>query len=855
MNNTTNNNQDNQRSAGNASQINHDISNFTANTSTSGVSILTPEDTHVSGAVGEHVTMSTTTFVEDANIVRRDESRMNNLDSSLLQINDTDRNDQNIKTFLAKPIVVRSGSFNITDTYSFLDTLFIPFTIFSASNASVWIQKLSGIYGIRFDIRFKLVVNANRFQMGRYCIGYVPLCSPERSTSNLKELAFNNMHLATLVQRTTVPHVELDLCDDTSCELLVPFQSVQPFYNFNEFLRGLNDQMLGTLNIYPYAPLTSPAGSTTCGYTLYASLENVTLFGAASAQSGIKVKKGLGDKEVSNSNNGPISGPATAIANGFREFSKIPLLSSYVLPVSWIADRVANVASIFGFSKPVSGDSLNKVMILSAPNHNTIDGDSDARPMSYLSKPGVSHLDGLSRTEFDEMDFSYLVRKFAWFQTIPWNISQVSGTVLTTIPVENEYSVVLGGSVHQQPVSFVSSFFSQWRGSLVYKIKIVRTEFHSGRIQIAFFPGKIGGVLSANAVYVHRLVVDIRESSEILFTVPFISQYLWSRNGEAIGNIVVSVIDSLVAPATVTSTISLLFEVAGGEDFEVSIPRTTSFYPTLFTPQSGDVSVLTNTVIGSSVVHANPLLATSVAIGDKITSFRPLLRRFCQKLFLNGNTVTGTRLNDPNYYIAVDELGVLSNGAGVANYMVPDFISMIGSCYGMWRGGIRYRLVINGSLSTTEKEPSIVVSYFESDTMNSGKSNNANPGYTPISATFQPRPLQAHSHFQDLRNNSVVTTEVPQYTRMMARAVCDTLHDTAAGTTNRMADTTTSSVTQGRLYYALPQSLTEGVGISQNGRGYSTLFRSLADDGNFSVFISIPPFRSVALADTVTNFY
>lgn len=813
-----------------------------------GKTIAIPEDPHTEGGAGNHQNMDSTLFVDDANIVRRDESAVISVDSALLDIQNTDKDYQSIKSFLAKPIILQTGSFNVTDTFTFLNTIILPYPLFTALDSAVWVQKLSGIYGIRFDMRFRLVVNANRFQQGRYCLGYVALCSPQRSTSNLKEINVTNMHMGTLVQRTTVPHVELDLCQDTACELLVPFQSVQPFYNFQQFLRGVNDQALGSINIYPYSPLVSPAGSTTCGYTLYASLENITLFGAASAQG----PKGLQDKELGNKSNGPISGVAHAISKGFKAFAQIPLLSEYALPVSWVADRVANVASVFGFAKPTQGDGHMKVTIMNAPNHNTIDGDSEARPMSYLSKPSVTLITGLSATQYDEMDFSYLVRKYAWFQTTAWTTGSISGTVLTTIPVKNTYSVSLGGATHYQPVSFVSSFFSLWRGSIKFKIKVVRTEFHSGRIQIAFFPGTDGAVLTGNSVYVHRMIVDIRETPEMEFIVPYISQTTYSSWNTGVGSVVVSVIDPLVAPATVSSGVTLLFEVCGGEDFEVAIPRTFGQVPTMFVPQSGDVSTLFSQTIGCSEVTSNPNMSSATSVGDKISSFRSMLRRYYPLVFSSNDAATGQLMNVRFFSMNVDTIGI--EGIGVVTTRgMPDYLSIIGSCYGMFRGGVRVRNVVNSAISTNAKPTAAsIMKTFTAEITSTANSNFYNWFFVTGSDNTQ-TPHNSHVHLQDLRNNSIVTTEVPQYSKYYARSVCDVINDTLVANTNRMNDSINSSCTQTRLFFVAPVSSETGI-VSANGRNLHNLFRALADDGDFSVFISVPPMVNLT-STSFTNGY
>jgi hypothetical protein len=544
---------------------------------------VVPDSPSVHGVSGLATTNATTDFVDDAQVTKRDESANASRNELLNSINDTQMTTQSLMDFLSKPIVLRSGNFSTTDTYSFLDSISMPYTALTNTQGSMYLNKLRGYYGIAMDMRFRLVINANRFQQGRYCVGWVPLCSPAATTSQLKNLLFNNMHMASLIQRTTVPHVEIDLATGTSAELLVPFTTTANFYSITEALSGSDVHPLGFINLYPYSPLVSPAGSTVASYTLYVSFENIRLFGAASPQSGIS------DREVSNKNNGPVSSVAMAMSRGFREFAQIPLLSSYAKSISWVMGRTANVASMFGFDKPIQGDSITKMMILNAPSHSNTDGDSDVRSLSLYQKPGTVQVDGLFGTDYDEMDFSYIVRKYAWFQTASWTTSSPVGN-LFSLDVRPSVGIAsIGGALHFTPLCFVTDMFQNWRGSIRFKFKIVKTEFHSGRLSFAFYPTDDVASYVADPYYVNRVIVDIRDTTEVELIVPYISRTPWQYIGDRIGVVAIDVVDPLVAPSTVSSTVTLLCEVAGGDDFEVAIPTNFDYNITTITPHSGMV--------------------------------------------------------------------------------------------------------------------------------------------------------------------------------------------------------------------------------------------------------------------------
>jgi hypothetical protein len=807
------------------------------------------QETSATSGTGETEQAGTTKFTEDSNVVAMDVSKMAHIDNTILNLSDTNMDEQSIKSFLSKPIVLASGSFSVADTYSFLNSYSLPYTALTAGPGAIWREKLRGVFGIRMDMKVRIVVNANRFQQGRYCLGWVPLAAPLLSTSSLKEIAFNNSHMATLVQRTTVPHVEIDLSTDTVAELYIPYVSSRSFYGLTSVLSSTNNFPLGYLNLYPYSPLVSPAGSTVAGYTIYITFENVRLFGAASPQSGFHTN--VQKREVSNKNNGPISSVSSALSKGFREFAQVPLLSTYANSIAWVADRVTGVASVFGWSKPIAGDSLLKVAIYQGATHSTVDGDSDAKAMSYMSKPGVTSLDGVSGTQYDEMDFSYIARKPAWFRTFTWNTTQGVGLNLTNIDVQPYAQIATGGATHFPPVSFVASFFRMWRGSIRYRFKVVKTEFHSGRLEFCFFPEAWYQAYTGDATYVQRNIVDIREHSEFDFVIPYICDMNYTS--VRTGSFRVNVVDPLVAPATVSSTVTILCEICGGEDLEFAIPATFNATPTMFVPQSGlggEVNKLLEVNIGNSNVVANPHVSSSISVGDKVSSFRSYLKRFHVVRGIDATTSSVTMWNGTNFSMIPDVLFGTTTVPG-NTYIRSDIYSTVASCYAITRGGIRIRNVINKGLLTGTRfnGPSMVKTVCEA-TNSAGF--NLNPVISGTGGVEEPP--NAHISFQDVRNNGIITHEIPQYTHTYARSVCDQTFYQGTGAYG-VASSFDASLSGVQLSFYIPLTNAASVPVS-TGQQLHNIYRSAADDADFGCFISVPAMRvGVASDGAVPYFY
>jgi hypothetical protein len=482
---------------------------------------------------------------------------------------------------------------------------------------------------------------------------------------------------------------------------------------------------------------------------------------------------------------------------------------------------------------------MAKMLILQAPNHNTVDGDSDARPMSYLSKPGVVALDGVSGTDYDEMDFSYICRKPAWFKTMTWQASTLAGLIVGggTFTVSPYKQVTAGGAVHFQPIAFVSSFFSAWRGSLRFRFKIVRTEFHSGRLSVAFFPESYNHSYTGNAAYVHRQIIDIRESTEFEILVPYIFETPWCTSKT--GQVIVTIVDPLSAPANVAQEITILCEVSAGEDFEVAIPATTvNYLPTSITPQSGlpNANSLLTMNIGNSTAVGDPNISSSTSIGDKISSFRAFLKRFTPLRVNNNGTTGANTLNAVSVRMWVDAVPFVT-ATPPTDYYRADHYSLVASCYAITRGGIRVRNVINKNLlqgtSTNAYGPSMASCFTLTDTaisvQNSAISSQAGTATEPY--------LGSHLVFQDLDLNGVVSVEIPQYTHTYARSVCDQMWVQGS---YGIPIGPSSTLTQTQLWFSLPEKTLISV-PSVQGQQVHNLYRALADDADFGCFISVPP--------------
>jgi hypothetical protein len=547
---------------------------------------------------------STTQFVSDKNVVSAEKILPTQIDR-LVHDSSSDSINQDVKSFLAKPISIQSGVFAPGDPETF-GGISVPNTPFMSQ---IWARKLDGYLGIRATMVFRLVVNANRFQQGRYMLIYLPMGGAD--TFSGKSTTWANDHKNTLVQRTTLPHAELDLCCDTEVTIKIPFNSVLNFYPIAATAAPTNTYGgLGYIYIAPYSALAAATGNLTASYTLFMHLEDVQLISAAVPQSGRlvstkKFRKSDTEIEQDSMNAGPISSALIKVRDASSILSNIPLISSYASGVSWFADIGASAAKVFGWSKPVVLAPSTRVTQNYLPYIANTDGPDESFPLSLSYENSVGIANGFSGTDVDEMSFQFL-------STIPVYTTNISWTVAATHPVD---FLLLAKNVspsvdiftttantatvlHLSPLQLIAQHFNYWRGSMVYKFKFVKTEFHSGRLSITFNPNNpniVGTVAPtlASSPYIHRQVIDIREANEFTFVVPFISDSPYKLCGDfsesGIGTFSIRVLDPLVAPATVSQAVTIILEKSAGPDIEFAVPKQCLLnYFSGIVPQSGN---------------------------------------------------------------------------------------------------------------------------------------------------------------------------------------------------------------------------------------------------------------------------
>lgn len=193
-----------------------------------------------------------------------------------------------------------------------------------------------------------------------------------------------------------------------------------------------------------------------------------------------------------------------------------------------------------------------------------------------------------------EMDISYLVSIYGLVKTIKWSTSDQSGKILLQIPfspilsTEDYFSLdIKNGEARNcqvmPPVGIMAEMFAYWRGSLDYRIDFISTQFHTGRILVAYVP-RIDALATPTLDQLtagDHIILDLRSNKQYQFINRFLSDKPWwprRRTDKAAtesyppGHIYFVVLNALTATATVSPDIEFNLYMRGASDFELHIP-------------------------------------------------------------------------------------------------------------------------------------------------------------------------------------------------------------------------------------------------------------------------------------------
>lgn len=656
-------------------------------------------------------------------------------------------------------------------------------------------DKLNNFGLFRGTLKIKVVINASPFFYGAARASYAPLLG----------LMYNE-----------------NIVKDSQRKWLVPFSQRKGFYIYPQDNQGgemtlpffwhknwLNNtqledfQNMGTLEIASFVPLDNANSVTSANVTIqvFAWCENVELSAPTlrlAAQSEY-------------SDMGPVSGPASAVAKAASALASIPSIAPFALATEMVASKVGKVARIFGYTnvpnteaeRPVHPSAFHGMASTNISTPYEVLGLDDKNQLSV--DPRIVGLEPV-----DELELSHILSRESWIYTTTWTASAAAGSHLFNTYVIPDLVRVDSSTRQSTPLCHFGKLFLNWRGSIVFKIRIIASKFHRGRIRISYDPNAdLSLTTSADPITTSfTKIVDISEVSEIEMEIPWMqarsykqtmSGYPdlteWMNSGGALpalpfssdiftnGTLNISVFTVQTSPVS-SADVQIMVFAKAGKDFEYANPTDAPLNYTYLKEQadvqSDEPDKKESIILAPTERHAEDL--NLIHFGESFKSLRQLFRRKNYYLTLvckqgNDGNSAGLTVNNWTFPRYPQPFGYVTNNYGAFNYVPGNLtptatfaanevtnsaLSHTAMCFVGARGSIVYTINTNAPLAIADVQLGRTGSF--SDSFDVNLKGWSNPRTV---STFAPSSLGSFTKLRKTRQingnaGRVITNQLTQ---------------------------------------------------------------------------------------------
>lgn len=430
-----------------------------------------------------------------------------------------------IESFMGRPVQVDDIVWNTSAVpETFLATIDIP-RFFRAMPSKT--AKMQNFQFLRGTVVLRFATNAMQFHAGRLIVYFDPFQFSSGSSNRFQTLQY----------ASGCSHIEVNPNAHDVVHLRIPFQGPIAYWDLVS-----NEMEMGSVNVMVLNQLRTSSNSDNVHISLSAWMEDVelkiptsmpvrgmdtdtsrALFGAR--------PQAQGEESVAKS-----SGVLSSVASGIGSVANVigtafPSLSHIAAPTAWIAHVTAGALRYFGLSKPSSYRAASNVMQTAGYSRSHMDGVSNAVSLT-AAEDNALPVQALFGTEIDEMDISYVIARPCYLDSFEWSTSTLANSIIGRVAVfpgcSRPFTSLPSGEINYSPtlLAYVANAFKMWSGDIDYRVEIVSTNFHAGRMMISYIPGfdATSTAQGFNALANNfSWVVDISEGKEIDFTIPYMS--------------------------------------------------------------------------------------------------------------------------------------------------------------------------------------------------------------------------------------------------------------------------------------------------------------------------------------------
>jgi hypothetical protein len=659
---------------------------------------------------------------------------------------------EGLEHFLSRPIEVANYTWGISGN---IHETIVPLTAF-LSNSAVD-KKLANYAYMKANFEVHLYVKATKFHGGALLVSLWP--------GGMEKLA-NYTDSDKILTRSQRHHVDVSVGASTSAVINVPF--IWPENYFNLLDTNTNAELLPKVHIDSYAELRGvgttdpitikvvivPKGLKLMGPTLFASDGDSSLdLSLHTFEACARMTKHKGPDEYKKE--GPISSVATAVAAASGALSNLPIIGPFALATQIGANAVSGIAQIFGFSRPAVIADPTLMRPLPLGSVALTDAKDTTNKLTLTSKQEITvdpTTTGLDST--DELSFDFLKKVESVIGVVEWDPQTVLDDpicewMVTPCMAKMTYNATYGYEVTPTCLYWLSQPFLSWSGSLKYRVQIVGTQLHNGKLAVYYDPYySPTGSASDRLNTEYYFLVDLAECRDFTFSiawkqsVPYLDTNVPGRllpyssptfgaptitasadtRQVANGKIRLQVFNELVVADGVTP-VDIIVKMSAGDDFELKNYDHDAIWdvnPNKFVASDGesglDLSAHVFEACASEQtdqetameVGASKQIALApdepiqhpkrslVFYGEDVESLRPLLKRYTYLRTFRAamSNLSTYEIQHSQYplYPGFDTDGPDTHVVNGINHVGTSMFSYWQMAYSWWRGSIRYKV-------------------------------------------------------------------------------------------------------------------------------------------------------------------
>lgn len=613
---------------------------------------------------------------------------------------------------LSKPVVIRQFSWSV-DSAAGSEMNAFDFPLVITENDSLHQETLRMYSFFKFNWVLRFQLNGTKFHSGQLIVSWDPFSQAGPVNARVRPFG--------LVYATGLPNVLLNASSNEPVEITIPFVHPRNFLTTNSS-RGFD--RLGTIRVNVLNQLRAAEGSSqalSITTWLYADSPSVhvpiyrhdlLVPEIERAESSMDLVKGLIGEDASN-----------LISDAGSTFGNL-VTGNFGGAIKSGGSTLTGLAKILGLdypSRPVIEQSHINPLGPMSPGKGV--------DMSYRlgTDPRGGHVPLSEQTGStrDECDMNVIKKVPMLFRQVNWSDSRAVGTILTYFPVTPNLCAIDSGVSQNTFLSWFSNAFCFWRGALSFKFEWVSTQFHTGRVLIAFVPNYFESSPTLQQAFsCPNAVVDLQQSSVCTITVPFTSPTLWKRtdidtaggqDDQVVGFVYVYVLNPLVRPSNVADTVEFNIYSMAEDDFEFAVPRANALRVYRAAPaERAEASIGPDRMEARSagqqsdaslaVSFGQPLVPRIDIFGEEFTLV-DYMKRYS---LITTIDMTGPgffpQFNAPSRFAGNTDALTVSPPTGVTQ-LTP--LTTVTSVFACWFGSLRYKFAtgvnrtVSGSMTVT----------------------------------------------------------------------------------------------------------------------------------------------------------